>query len=286
MPFRVISWIVLYVTKAHDPRTHTKRHETNFVRQGTTKGKEDMRNNSLFVLMLGMSALFINTPAVHSQSSDVDENKFEVGAQFSVLQSSLQQATFTGVACVTTPCQSFVQSNSREIQPGFGGRLGYNLTNNFALEAEMNFFPGAGSFSVPNAFQGGHKIQGLFGVKAGKRFTKVGIFGKARPGFIYVSKADLQPRPNTGCIAIFPPPAGCFETISKSNFALDLGGVVEVYPTKRTIVRFDAGDTMVRLSERNVPGVLNPGSIFVTLIRAPAETTHSFQGSVGIGFRF
>jgi hypothetical protein len=254
-----------------------------------------MRNNSLFVVILSLSALFINSQNAHAQSSGSDEKKFEVGAQFSVLHSSLpHEATFTGVVCVTTPCPSFVISNSREIQPGFGGRFGYNLTRNIALEAEVNFFTGASSFSVPDQFKGGHKIQGLFGVKAGKRFDKVGIFGKARPGFLYASKGDLQPRTNVACIAmvsIFPPPAGCFETISKSSFAIDLGGVVEVYPTNRTIIRFDAGDTIVRLGERTVSGVFNPAPgvlapSFLTIIRAPAETTHNFQGSIGIGFRF
>jgi len=254
-----------------------------------------MRINSLVSVILGLSALFINSQNVHSQSSGADEKKFEVGGQFSVLQSLIpSEATFTGVVCVTTPCPSFVISNSRELQPGFGGRIGYNLTTNIAIEAELTFFPGADSFSVPDAFKGGHKIEGLFGVKAGKRFDKVGIFAKARPGFLYASKGDLQPRTDVLCIAmvnIFPPPAGCFETISKSSFAVDLGGVVEVYPTKRTIIRFDAGDTIVRRGERTVPVVLNPGAgvlapSFLTIIHVPAEATHNFQGSIGIGFRF
>lgn len=254
-----------------------------------------MRNNLLFVVILGLLALFINTQNVHSQSSDTDEKKFEVGGQFSVLQSLIpREATFTGVVCVTIPCPSFVISNSRELQPGFGGRFGYNLTTNIAVEAEVNFFPNADSFSQPDSFKGGHKIEGLFGMKVGKRFDKAGIFAKARPGFLHASKGDIQPRTNVACIAmvsIFPPPAGCFETISKTNFAFDLGGVVEVYPTERTIIRFDAGDTMIRLSERNVSGVLNPAPgvlapSFVTIIRAPAETTHNFQFSIGVGFRF
>ena len=251
-----------------------------------------MRNNSLFVVIVAASALFINNHNVHSQSTGTAEKKFEVGGQFSVLRSAIpDRVTFTRVQCVTTPCPSTVISNSRAIQPGFGGRFGYNLTTNIAFEAELNFFPGADSFSAPDVFKGGHKIEGLFGVKAGKRLDKVGIFGKARPGFLYASKGDLQPRANTFCIAIFPPPAGCSETISMSSFAFDLGGVVEVYPTKRTIIRFDAGDTIVRLGERNVSAVLNPSPgilspSYVTVIRVPAETTHNFQGSIGIGFRF
>ncbi len=124
------------------------------------------------------------------------------------------------------------------------------------------------------------------GIKAGKRLDKVGIFAKARPGFIYASKGDLQPRANTACIAIFPPPAGCSETISKTSPAFDLGGVVEVYPTKRTIVRFDVGDTIIRLGERNVSGSFNLFPSFVTVLRVPAETTHNFQASIGIGVRF
>ena len=253
-----------------------------------------MRKNSLFVVILGLSALFINSHNVHSQSPDTDEKKFEVGGQFSVLQSPVPVATFTGIVCVRAPCPSFVISNSREAQPGFGGRVGYNLTNNVAVEAELNFFPNADSFSVPEAFKGGHKIEGLFGAKVGKRFDKVGIFGKARPGFLHAGKGDIRPRTDVLCIAavsIFPPPAGCFETFSKTNLAFDLGGVVEVYPTKRTIIRFDAGDTIVRLSDRNVPGVFNPppgilAPSFVIIIRAPAETTHNFQAGIGIGFRF
>ena len=253
-----------------------------------------MRNNCLFVTLTVLT-LLINSQSAYSQSPDIDGKKFEVGGQFSVLQSSVpREVRFTGVVCVTIPCPSFEILNSREIQPGFGGRIGYNLTNHIAVEAELNFFPGADSFSVPETLKGGHKIEGLFGAKVGKRFDKVGFFGKARPGFLYASKGDIQPRANIGCIAtinIFPPPVGCFETISKSSFAADLGGVLEVYPTKRTIIRFDAGDTIVRFGDRTVTGILNrgPGILapsFVVVIRAPAETTHNFQGSVGFGYRF
>ena len=247
-----------------------------------------MRNNSLFFVILAVLALFMNSQNVYSQSSGADEKKFEVGGQFSVLHTSIpDRVTFTGVVCVTVPCPSFLISGSRETQPGFGGRIGYNLTTNVALEAELNFFPGAGSFSVPG-FNGGHKIQGLFGLKAGKRFDKVGIFGKARPGFLSASKGDLRPRPEALCLAVFPPSAGCFETTRKTSLAFDLGGVVEIYPTKRTIIRFDAGDTILRLGERGVPGVFNSplAGLGPFVVIRTAETTHNFQGSIGIGFRF
>jgi hypothetical protein len=67
--------------------------------------------------------------------------------------------------------------------------------------------------------------------------------------------------------------------------------VIELYPTKRTIIRFDAGDTIIRLGARNIaatqvpaPGSLAP--IRLVVIPASAETTHNFQGSIGVGFRF
>jgi hypothetical protein len=180
----------------------------------------------------------------------------------------------------------FAISKSREWQPGFGGRFGYNLNTNIAVEAEMNIFPGADSFSVPEAFRGGTKLQGLFGVKAGKRFDKVGVFAKARPGFLRAGKGDIRLRTDIACPTLFPTPAGCFETISKTNFALDLGGVVEVYPTKRTIIRFDAGDAIVRLNERNLPAFFNPTASYLAVLRVAAETTHDFQLNVGVGFRF
>ena len=231
-----------------------------------------MRKNSIFVAILAVLTLFSNSQNAYSQSG-ANEKKFEAGAQFVLLNPTIELATFTGIVCVNTPCPSFVPSNDRDWQPGVGGRC---------------------SFNVPDAFKGGHKLEGLFGVKAGKHFDKVGIFGKARPGFLRAGKGDIRPRSNVACIAmvtIFPPPIGCFETISKSSFAFDLGGVVEVYPSKRMLIRFDAGDTIIRLGERNVPGVLNPGPgvlapTFLTVVRVPAATTHNFQASVGIGFRF
>jgi hypothetical protein len=62
---------------------------------------------------------------------------------------------------------------------------------------------------------------------------------------------------------------------------MDLGGVVEVYPSRRVVVRFDAGDTMIRYGAHDVLDFgFNP-----EFFRAPAQTTHNFQLSAGVGFR-
>jgi Outer membrane protein beta-barrel domain len=248
-----------------------------------------MPRRELFLLLIILVCFLLASTGVCAQTAVLEDHKFEVGGQFTLLTTSIVNNDLS-TPCLTISCSpsgTFVLSRSRKTQPGFGGRIGYNLNSNVALEAELNVFPGADSFSQPEAFNDGSFLEGLFGVKAGKRFEKVGIFGKARPGFLYASKGDLEPKPDVGCITIFPPPVGCFQTTSTTSFALDVGGVLEVYPTERTVIRFDFGNTVIRFSERNVSaafnGLTNP---ILGVLRIPAETTHNFQGSVGVGFRF
>lgn len=211
--------------------------------------------------------LFTFVPAdVRAQSND---KKFEVGGQFSTLWVPTLTTTVSGVT-----------TQSREANYGFGGRFGYNLSKYFALEAEGNFFP------RDRDLDGGRKLQGLFGVKAGKRFENFGIFGKVRPGFVRFERGDYV-FATGGCPTVFPPPLGCFQPVARTNFAIDLGGVVEFYPSKRTIIRFDAGDTFVRLPANLAAfstTALPPFPLVV--LPASAQTTHNFQGSVGFGFRF
>src|SRR5262249_26772681 len=90
---------------------------------------------------------------------------------------------------------------------GYGGRLAFNGIRGVSLEAEMNFFPR----DLPTSSS---RVQALFGVKAGKRFGRVGIFGKLRPGFVSYSENK--------------PASPIFATPRKTLFALDLGGVVEI----------------------------------------------------------
>jgi hypothetical protein len=224
------------------------------------------KSASCLVLVLFFTVGLIE---VNAQS---DDKKFEVGGQFSVLRVPQQTVTVSGSGLATNELGN--------TNYGFGGRFGYRLSKYFTLEAEGNFFPHDGVLDA------GRKFQGFFGVKAGKRFEKVGLFAKARPGFVNYSRGDYQ---SVGvCIAVFPPPIGCYQPVSRTNFAIDLGGVFEYYPTKRTIIRFDAGDTMVRLPNRNVAAFQTntPTPFSLVVIPAAAETRHHFQGGVGFGFRF
>ena len=247
-----------------------------------------MGRREFFLLLLIVVCVLQQSGDVQAQSTIGDDRKFEVAGQFTLLTTPIVTQV-NDVTCVTGSCPpTVVLSRTRKTQLGFGGRIGYNLNSIVALEAELNLFPGADSFTQPEEFNDGYFLEGLFGVKAGKHFEKVGIFGKARPGFLYASKGHLEPRPNTGCIAIFPPPVGCFQPTGQNSFALDVGGVVEVYPTARTVIRFDFGDTIVRLGERDIATIYSRFGSSPRLVawRMPAETTHNFQGSVGVGFRF
>ena len=216
--------------------------------------------------------------------AQTDEPKFEVGGQFSLLNATNGQASVTNIVpCLVPPCPTVTTTvDGRATEPGFGARIGYNLTRDVTLEAEGNFFPRERDLD-DNDFNGGRKFQGLFGIKAGRRFESVGVFAKARPGFVHFNEGDFGPSGNV-CVAVFPPPAGCFEARGRTDFAFDVGGVVELYPSARSIIRLDAGDTILRTSRHNVPIEVPTRGVIIG--SSPRDTTHNFQGSLGIGFRF
>jgi len=184
--------------------------------------------------------------------------RFEVGAQFSLL--SLDQPS----KLITNPIDpgyiGFAPSNRKRTEPGFGGRFTYNLTNSLAFEAETNLFPRSEfSNTAPNGvFEGGfgavprgRVFQGQFGVKAGRRFRKFGIFGKARPGFVGFTKVNKLLSTTTTAPAgplnqVFT--VGTFGVGKKAYFSVDLGAVVEYYASRRIFARFDLGDTVIHYS--------------------------------------
>ena len=167
--------------------------------------------------------------------------------------------------------------------PGLGGRFTYNLNRNVALEAAGYFFPGHCNVCIGETT--GHVTEGLFGVKAGKRFRRWGIFGKARPGFVSFSKGSFDIVP-TGGTGPFP-----FTIVvsRRTAFAFDVGGVVEFYPSKRIVVRFDGGDTILHYSSRTFHSFsVDPitGALVPTQFTASGFTRHNFQFIAGVGFRF
>lgn len=167
--------------------------------------------------------------------------KYEFGAHFSVIRLSDLDSTDVGV----------------------GGRFGFNVNDRLGLEAEITSFP---QFEG-RLFRGGRKVQGLFGAKYGVRSDKFGVFAKLRPGFMRFSTNEVgscQPGPVCPAIIVLQ---------EQTNFALDLGGVVEFYPSRHFVTRIDLGDTIVRFGENSYP-------------EGRPYTGHNLQISVGFGVRF
>ena len=122
----------------------------------------------------------------------------------------------------------------------------------------------------PKLFSGGRAVEGLFGPKIGLRTENVGIFAKVRPGVISFSNTIQG-------ITINPTPPFSFsiQTGRLTEPALDLGTVIEVYPSKHWAWRTDIGDTMV----------FYRGFSFL-VIRVPGTSKNNFQFNTGLQYRF
>ena len=117
-----------------------------------------------------------------------------------------------------------------ETPTGVGARFQYHFTRQIALDAEFVDYR--------------KKTSALFGTKTGFRFDRFGVFGKGRLGFWH------------------------FSNFSKSYFAADTGGVLEYYPSSRTVVRIDIGDTIIFYGG------------------AQLGTVHNFQPGLGFSYKF
>ena len=157
---------------------------------------------------------------------------------------------------------------------GFGGRATFDLTRWLAVEGEITLFPND-DFVVDNApaFVPTYNLtyrrsrtEGLFGVKAGGRAGRVGVFGKARVGFTRLEHGGLDCG-GPGCAVIL-----LVAPSYRSERAVDLGGAVEFYPAAGATVRFDLGDTII--AHRSAAPPCNDC------------TTHNLTSRIGIGIRF
>jgi hypothetical protein len=131
---------------------------------------------------------------------------------------------------------------------GISGRFSYFLTNNLALDTSIAYFPQEGA----NFGQ----TQGLFGVRAGIRDPRYGIFAKIRPGFVRFREDDRSLLSN-----------------DRTKGALDLGFTLEYYDGPIGL-RYDIGNTLIFFGEARSFNGKRLG------------TTSNFQNSVSIVLRF
>jgi hypothetical protein len=197
--------------------------------------------------------------------------RFEVGIQFTSLSVNHPIAPCSDICLSGGPPRSVPE-------PGLGGRFTFNLKDSVALEAETNF----SARDYLGSFEGGRIFQSQFGVKAGKRFRKFGVFGKARPGFVGFTKVNQLVGTHTQMIFGQQRIIGDFRVGAKKYFSTDIGGVLEFYVSRRVLTRMDLGDTIIHYSERDAAGL----SLSRLIVRVPPETRHNLQFSAGVGFRF
>ena len=172
------------------------------------------------VLVLSLSSVpaFAQSPSAPSAPS-----AFQLGGQLTTLRLSDFDAT----------------------NAGFGGRASFDLSRFLALEGELNFFVnddfevGDGALRVEYDRR---RVEGFFGPKIGVRYERFGLFAKARPGFSRLTHVGV------GCVG---PDCALAQMLLvlpeyKTEFAFDLGGVFEYYPTARLVARVDVGTTFIR----------------------------------------
>ena len=191
--------------------------------------------NHRLVACFGIMATALCVPVASAQSEGATP-RFEAGAQVEWLQ-----------------LKEFSLVLPRRTEMAVGGRFTLNLSDDIAVESQVDVYP-RDEF-VPDR----SKTQAVFGVKAGIRGRRAGLFGKFRPGLVYVRSPRVCFIPE-GCRSAAP------STHSRSWFVLDMGAVVETYLSHRWMTRIDVGDTFVR--------------------RDVHFSSHNLQLTVGMGIRF
>ncbi len=214
----------------------------------------------ILIVVASILILLIQSNALSQTPSD-DPPRYEIAAEFTALNR-----------------EQFGRAKS---EPGAGVRFTFNFNKTFAIE-------GATHASFNECFdctERGRVFDLFGGVKAGKRFKTWGVFAKVRPGVVNYTQGVLNIVPS-GTGGPFP---FTVEPKGVDHFALDAGAVVEFYPSRRLVTRFDFGDTLIHFSKRTTNGVsYDPTTMTYTLIpfTTPARTTHNFQFIASFGFRF
>ena len=129
---------------------------------------------------------------------------------------------------------------------GIGARFHYNFHPMLAVDTELTKYS--------------ENAAALFGVRAGKRFSRAGFFVKARAGVMHFGGGYFKQRLD-----------------ARTHAITDIGGILEFYPSPRTFVRIDQGDTIIYYGGAKLFNRPNPDAL---------GTVHNYQPGFGIGFRF
>lgn len=133
-------------------------------------------------------------------------------------------------------------------------------------------------FSAPQS--GGRALEALTGVKMGLRHDRMGYFAKLRSGTITFGEAERR-------VGILPNGSTFIDRGTFTNPVLDVGGVWEVYPSRHTILRFDAGSTTIFYQPKTVWQYVPQNGVEVGMkVSVPEHTQTGLLLSFGGGIRF
>jgi hypothetical protein len=157
---------------------------------------------------------------------------------------------------------------------GVGARYTFDFGRWVSLDGEINFYPQDNFELVSSAVIDGNlnlaynrrRSDAFVGLKAGRRGDRLGLFVKARPGVARLVDKGVA------CAGEVCPLVLLARPEYRTEFALDLGAIVEFYPTARTVARIDVGDVLIRHRSAAPP--------------CNGCTTHNFSTKFGIGLRF
>jgi hypothetical protein len=156
---------------------------------------------------------------------------------------------------------------SSHLYSGPSGTYDYNVSSKIALEGDVSYITG---YQRGEYTDEGHEWLVAGGLKAGWRFQKFGIFGRLAPGFASFDRG----------IGIAPSPTSAFVFSRRTHFALQDGATFEYYPSPHSVVRLEAGQTL--LSEFDQVILRHP-SVEETTIGHVAQ---HLSLKLAVGYRF
>jgi hypothetical protein len=156
--------------------------------------------------------------------------------------------------------------------PGVGIWGSWNFSKHFSWDTSVLHTGRNSGWAFADFQAGGRSLEALTGLKAGIRRDHMGYFAKLRGGTMTFGETDRQF--NEVSPGVFKFDRGMF-----TNAAMDIGAVLEVYPSRHTIFRCDAGSTTIFYLPKNAIQMGQSYSI-------PGQHQTGMLMTFGAGFRF
>ena len=158
-------------------------------------------------------------------------------------------------------------SSDEHLFSGPSGWYDYNLSPRVSLDANLAWISG---FQRGEYADEGHELLFNAGIKAGWRLRRWGFFARVAPGLASFDQGIG--------VAYFP--STTFTYYRRTHFALQESVVAEYYPTRHSVIRLDAGQTLITEFSQVL---LREGPATETI---PGHVASHFALALSAGYRF